>query len=173
MGLKRVKALTLTEVVITIFIFLIICSVIFAILASGKNAWQVAEARIALQQELRKSIDVFVKELRQAGSSAIIGVPADDNWYDVIIFRMPEDVIGGSVAWGSQIQYSLGGLNGKQLLRDQDGEQKVIANNIILFQVRRKAANPNIVEVVLRSDKTTIRGTLIEADLDISVKIRN
>lgn len=171
---KKDLGLTLVEIIITLFILLLLIGAILTVLTTGRISWQIGDVRIELQQELRKGMDWITEELRQGGSSTISDVPADGSWYDTITFRKPEGVIDGNIVWeDEEIQYLLGGLNGRQLLRKVGDEERVLANNILSFQVRRKPLTPDIVEIALQSEKRTIRGHLIELDLNFQLKLRN
>lgn len=170
---RRLRGFMLIEMMIAIFIFLLIAAVMFTILATGRNAWQIGDAQILLQQELRKAMDGIVEELRQSGPTridipAVVGEP-----YNEVTFQIPEDVTFGYVVWGEEIQYLLGGLNGRQLLRRSGGEERVLANDIISLEFSRQPTSPDIVDVALEVDKETIRGTRIDNNLNFQVKLRN
>lgn len=166
---------TLTEMIVGVFIFLILASVMFVILATGRNAWQIGDVRIQLQQELRKGREAMLEDLRQAGISTIVGVPADGNTYNTITFRMPYSVVNGVIVWGEQIQFLLGGLNNRQLLRRRltVNEDRILANDITSLEIIRQSETPKILDITLKADKTTYSGTRIESDLNFQVKLRN
>lgn len=171
---KKTLGFTLIEIMITVFIFLLLVGALFTILITGKTSWQVGNVRIELQQELRKGMDWITEELRQSGSSAISNVPANGTAYPTISFRIPAGVTNGNIVWESdEIQYLLGGLNNRQLLRQVGSEQRVLANNIISLEFSRQSLTSNIVEIALETDKMTVRGHLVELDLDFQVKLRN
>lgn len=170
------KGFTLVELMIVMLIFSIILGAVFAVMNIGKTSWHLGDAQVEMQQEARKGMDWMTKELRQSGSSAIIGVPADGNFYSTITFRVPdEDGIdaNGNIDWGNQISYSLGGLNGQQLLRTVGGESTVLANRVVNLQFGRQVATPNIVEITLQSQKTAIPGHLMSATLNSQIRFRN
>ena len=170
------KGFTLVELMIVMLIFSIILGAMFAVMNMGKASWHSGDTQIQVQQEARKGMDRIVKELRQTGTSTIIGVPPDGNLYNTITFRIPdEDGIdaNGNIEWGNQIAYSLGGLNGQQLLRTEGEGLEVLANRVVNLQFRRQATTPNIVEITLQSQKTTIPGHLISATLNSQIRVRN
>lgn len=174
MGDKKESGFTLVETVVIFFIFLVLIGALLTVLATGKTSWQVGSARIDLQQELRKSMDWIAEELRQGSSSAISDVPVDGAWYSSITFRTPEDVIDGHIIWASDdIQYLLGGSDGRQLLRKQGSEEKILANDIFSFQMRRNPSTPAIVEVALQAQKRTLRGVQITRGAQFKIKLRN
>lgn len=175
------KGFTLVELMVVFLIFTIIMGAIFAVLTMGRTSWYSGNTQVEMQQETRRGMDSMVRELRQSGSTTIVGVPADGNFYNSITFRVPQDADGdgdvldvsGNVEWGNQITYSLGGLGGQQLLRTEGSQVVVLANSIVSLQFRRQAATSNIVEMTLQSQKTTIPGHLIGTTINSEVMLRN
>lgn len=171
---RKKRGITLIEMVVIFSIFLILIGALLTVLATSRTSWQVGSARIDLQQELRKSMDWIAKELRQGGSSTISDVPADGAWYSNITFRTPEDVIDGHIIWASDdIQYVLGDSDGRQLLRKEGSEERVLANDIFSFQIRRNPSTPAIVEVALEAQKRTLRGVQVTRGAQFKIKLRN
>jgi len=172
-NLKQPKGSILIETVVAMAVFLLLLGLVFAILATGKNAWYIEDTSVELQQELRKGIEVMMDDLRQTASSQIVGVTPNGTWYDTITFRKPVNVAGGFIVWSPQTQFILGGLNNRQLLKRIGSDNKVIANNINSLQIRRQWLSRNIIEVSLSSNKTTVKGTQINSNINFQVKIRN
>lgn len=171
---KRDLGFTLVEIMIVVVIFTLLIGTIFTVLATGKTSFQIGNVRIELQQDLRRGMDWITEELRQSGSSTISGVPANGSWYDTITFRIPVGVSGGNIVWETdEIQYLLGGLNNRQLLRKVDSDEKVLANNIISLEFSRQSLSSGIVEIALEAEKETVKGHLVEVDLDFKIKLRN
>lgn len=165
---------SLLELMICLLIATFIIGAMLALSVAGRKSWQIGSACIELYQELRKGMDWITQELREAGYSTITNVPADGLWYNTINFRKPEDVIGSKLIWGSdEIQYLLGGLNNKQLLRKVGSDNKVLANNITSFLLRRTPLTPDMVEVALQGNKTTIKGNNLESKMTFVVQVRN
>ena len=105
--------------------------------------------------------------------STISGVPADGSWYNSITFRVPQTVTDGYLVFGPAIQYVLGGTNNKQLLRKTGGTEKVIANNIVSFQVRRQYASRRMVEIAIEAEKKSPSNQVITLDADFKIELRN
>lgn len=170
---------TLVEIMIVFAIFSIIGAAIFATLTMGRKSWHTGDVQVEMQQEVRKAMNSMVKELRQSGPAVIVGVPADGAPYSAITFQIPEDtdndgdVIDGSgnIEWGSQITYSLGGLNGEQLLRIQSGD-RVLANNIQSLQFTRSGFGEEIT-ITLIAEKDTVFQRILTAALTSQVTLRN
>lgn len=172
---------TLIELMVVIFIFLIISAAVYGILTIGRQSWYIGSTQVELQQEVRRGMDRMIRELRQSGQNTIVDVPADDSSYSTITFQIPEDTDGdgdviddgGNIEWGSQITYSLGGLNNQQLLRSSGGTSTVLANNVINLQFKRSSTTPNILEISLQAEKDTVRGRTIQLTLSSQVSLRN
>lgn len=168
--------LTLIEIMLVVFLFSIILAAIFSVLATGRMSWNAGESQIGVQQAARNGLDSMIKELRQAGISTITDVPSNGINYSSITFQIPTAISATGITWSSSIQYSLGGLNGNQLLRTQAGSQKVLANNISALSFNRSAANPNVVNVSITAQKNTFPGfTARQSTITLSsqVKLRN
>jgi len=169
--LKDSRGFTLSEVLMAAFIFSLLSVACYTIMASSSSSWQVNRARIELQQELRKSQNWMINELRQSGSSVITNVPADGAPYTTITFRTSSGVSGGSVTWSSNtIQFI---RSGTQLQRISGGVTKVLAQNISLLQFRRQGATPNLVEVSLQVQKNVPGSSAISGNLSFKVQVRN
>ena len=176
MNLKKNNGLTLIEIIIVIFLFSIILAAIFTVLATAKTSWKSAGSQLSVQQEARRGLGVVVKELRQARLSTIIGVPADGADYSSITFQIPEDISETGTTWSTNIQYSIGGLNNSQLLRSQDGNQTVLANDVSTLNLRREAAVPDTINISITVQKSTFPGFgIIQSDITLGseVKVRN
>jgi type II secretion system protein J len=171
MPIKDCRGFTLSEVLMSVFIFSILSAACYTIMASSSSSWQVNRVRIQLQQELRKSQSWMMHELRQSGASVITDVLANGNPYTTITFRTSTGVSGGSATWTvNTIQF---GLNGTQLQRVSGGVTKVLAQNISVFQVRRQAATPDLVEVTLQAQRSVPSSPTITANLSFKVQLRN
>ncbi|MDP2921413.1 MAG: prepilin-type N-terminal cleavage/methylation domain-containing protein [Candidatus Omnitrophota bacterium] len=156
--IKKYKGFTLIEIVVVAFLFSIISAAIFSVLATGRNSLTSGESRVGVVQACRNGLDSMIKELRQAGAATITGVPANGTNYSSITFQIPAAIASAGITWSNAIQYSLGGLNGTQLIRTQSGNQKVLANNISAVSFNRSAANPNVVNINITAQKNTFPG---------------
>ncbi len=178
---KKNRGITLVEVMVTVIIFAFILGICYSLLISGSDSWETNSTRIELQQELRKAMDWITQDLRQAGSVAIVDVPANGSTYTSITFRKSAGVSGGNLVWDSSTtRYSLGGTGGTQLLRQVSGQTaSVIAQNIQSLQFSRQTSTSNIVTVSLQAEKKTLRGknlsgkTPIQASMTFKIYLRN
>jgi len=190
---------TLIELMVVALISLIILAVIFGVLSAGRQSWRTGSTQVELQQETRKAMDWMVKELRESG-------PAQANITgggSIITFQVPVDwepdgdVVdnNGNIEWGAEdnlgrsIQYLLGGLNNRQLLRKvlngfpvgaQVGVDRILANNI-----RSDSPPPNalnfgdprgdltVISIELTAQKDAISGRTMQSILNSQVTLRN
>lgn len=170
------KGFTLVEIIIVAFLFSIISAAIFSVLATGRNSLSAGESQMSVQQACRNSLDAMVKELRQTAASKIPDVPANGVNYSSITFQVPTVISATGPTWSADIRYSLGGLNGMQLLRTQSGNQRVMGNNISSLIFNRSAASPNVVNVSVTAQKNTFSGfTARQSTITLTsqVKLRN
>jgi len=173
---KNNKGFTLFEIILVAFLFSIISAAIFSVLATGRNSMSAGESQMSVQQACRNSLDAMVKEMRQTAASKIPDVPATGVNYSSITFQVPTAISATGPTWSSNIQYSLGGLNGTQLLRTQSGNQKVLGNNISSVVFNRSVANPSVVNISVTAQKNTFSGfTARQSSITLTsrVKLRN
>ena len=179
---KKDSGFSLVEIMIAALIFSLLIGVLFTVLTIGKTSFQVGDARIELQQDLRRGMDLITEELPQSGSSQLwtiisgaeVAFPTDGSPHNTIIFKIPAGVTNGNIVWQTdKIQYFLGG--NKQLRRKVGSvlDPKPLANNIISLEFSRQSSTSNIVEIALQSEKETAKGNIINLDLDFKVKLRN
>jgi type II secretory pathway pseudopilin PulG len=171
---KRDEGLTLIEIIVVVFLFSIILASIFTVLATARNSCKSGASQLSVQQEARRGLNVMTKELRQARTSTISGVPPDGTDYSSITFQIPETISEDETTWSSTIQYSVRGLNNTQLLRVQDGNERVLANNVSALGFRR--STPETLDITITAQKNTFPGLgTIQSNLTLGceVKIRN
>lgn len=170
------SGLSLIESIVSIFIFSIILACVFSALASARNSWKSSSAQVSVQQEARRGMAAMIRELRQANLSAITDVPADGMNYNSITFQIPVTITATGTTWSNNIQYYIGGLNGAQLLRTQDGSQRVMANNISSVVFNRPVSAPETINIGITTQLNTFPGfTGIQSSLTLNseVKVRN
>lgn len=172
------RGFTFLELIIVAALSMFLIGAAITISLAGRRSFEIGDALILLQQELRRGESLMVGEFHEGGQATISNVPADGDWYTQIDFKIPMPGEGGvsegRIVWDSTpIQYLLGGTGGTQLLRNDQNGQSVLANDISSFRVRRQTNSPYVVEVALIGEKTTIVGDTVTADLNFSVKLRN
>lgn len=165
------RGVSMIETLVVVLIFTIISGGLISVMTVGDKSWQVNRVKIELQQELRKSMDAMVNDLRQSGGASIVNVPTDGNWYSTITFRKPAGVSAGSIAWdNTTIQFLTS--NG-QLQRVYGANTKIVSQDISSMQFRRFSAAADTLEVALQAQKNTNKGVPIVYDLDFNIQIRN
>lgn len=167
------KGFSLAEMCVVVLISVFLLGGMYTILITGNNAWEIARDRTELHQYLRTALDWMRKDLRQAGSSTVSGVPADGAWHTSITFQIPANVVSGSVVWSSNIQYAIGGTGSQQLIRTIGAQQRVIAQRFNLLRFRRQVSTPNVIEISAQVQKNTPQHGLVSMTRTTQVVIRN
>lgn len=159
----RRRGFTLVEVLIVCLMASIMALAFAVVLRMGARTWISRENQMTLSLELRRGLQSMVRELAQTGTAQLevpgVGaMPADNNFYNTVRFRLPEDTDGngsvldgtGNVEWSAnQIAYALGGVDGQQIQRTQGANVTVLANKVTALQFRRLTATPQILELSL------------------------
>jgi hypothetical protein len=170
---KSLKGISLSELLVTVFIFLSISGALYASFAVGQDSWMVNKAQITLNSELRKTAERVKQDLVQAGAASIVDVPADGEWYQSITFRVPLNVVDGGIVWDSEdIVFSLD-ENNNRLMRTREGVSQVVGQHLIFARFRRAVLTPDILEVSLGASNEELKGDSLESQLDIHIKLRN
>jgi len=162
---------SLVELMVVVMVFSIMVSSIFAVLDSGRRSWNVSEAQIDNQSEARRALGRMTDELTQAGQ-ATVTINATQ---DVISSQVPTSYndATATITWGDQIQYSLGGINGEQLLRTNLNTLaiEIIGNNITTLQFTSLAID--VVGIQLILTKQARSQDTLQLPLNSQVKLRN
>ena len=171
--LRNKASMTLIEMLLCTALFSLIIGACTALLLAGWNSWAISSAQARLSQELSQSVSRMTNEIMQSGASVITNVPADNQWYPQITFSVAQ-ASNGSVVWGPLINYSLGGIDGKQLMRTLNGQAQTVAEDITLLQFSRQTPTPNIVNVQLTASVATNRGSQkLTSTLNFKVFLHN
>lgn len=187
------KAFSLLEVLISVAIFLIIASAMFALLTSGRKAFDMGAAQIDVEQEARRALDYMSKELRQSSDSKINGVAKGANG-NTIIFEIPYDIdndgdviddLSGGIEWSNDaggigtITYTYMGVT-NQITRSLSisGEQIVLASDISSLNFSRPLV-ADTVAIAVTAEKYPFKGfsgptdEKVTVSLNSQVKVRN
>lgn len=149
---------TLVEIMLVSVLLAIMLGSIYTVLNTGRLSMSAGETQLTIQQESRRGLNAMIKELRQTSPSNITDVPADGLEYNSITFQIPSNISVNGTAWSSSIQYSLGGLNGAQLISTQSGSQRVLANYITSVIFTRDAMAADLLSVQVTARKNTFSG---------------
>ena len=113
-------------------------------------------------------------EVTEGSAGSITDVPADDAWYPTFTFRKIAGIVSGAaVLSADEIQYALGGIDGRQLLRRSGGAVRVIANDVLSFRARRSSVYPSVVEFLLWAQHEPVSAPWVDSRVQFKVKMRN
>ena len=93
----------------------------------------------------------------------------------ILQFQVPSAIdASGNITWSGWIQYSIGGLDNEQLIRQDltTGVTDVMANKVSTLQFVSNA-NPPTLTINLTAQDATDYGTLIPVPLSCTVELRN
>ncbi len=169
--MKLSRGFTLVEALVAAGIFVLLFGAIIMIFMSSSDSWQTSSVQLQLQQELRTAMSRMRSDLSQGGVSTITDVPANGNWYVAITFKQTNGVSGGNISWPSDTTHYA--LSGTQLERTVGSATTTIGNSISLFQVRRQAVSPSLIEVSLEAQKDTPKNRLVTDNVNFFVQMRN
>ncbi len=148
--MKITKAFTLIELMIAMAIFSIILGAIYSVLSMGRTSYYTGDIQIAVQQEARKAMDKMTREIREASSVNL------SNNYPFLI-------------QASRIKYE---VNSGQLQKIvEGGSTTVLANDV--GNVQFTLIGGDMVYITLTTQKNTVSGRSLSADLTSQVKLRN
>lgn len=158
--LKDRSGFTIIELMVSLGIFTILIAGIYTVLLIGDSTMRTGLTYIELSQDVRLGIDRMIKELHNARRSTI-SIP-DDSY---ITFQVP----GNS----NIIQYSLGGLDGRQLIRTETGASTVLCNNVQSIQFSPSPFTGSIIFIMLQTQKTSLSRRIVTTALNVNLKVRN
>lgn len=165
-GLKSRKGFTLLEMMIVMAISSMIAYSIFAVMRAGQEQAQSANTRMTIYDGAREGLYKMVQEIRMSAPGRIAILNAGSR----IQFSVPNPAsptnADYTINWNgsSMITYSLGGTNGRQVLRtDPNGNVAVIANDVVALNFTGNAAQPSVVTVSLSVQRTLTNGRVIPA----------
>lgn len=141
---------SLVELMVVLFIFSIVLGATYGVLTMSRTSFKTGDIQIVVQQEARKAMDSIVRELREASSVNL------SSEYPFTI-------------WGERIKYTV--VNG-QLQREVQGElPTALANDV--GNIQFTLLGGDVVSITLTTQKNTIFGRTLTANLTSQVKLRN
>ncbi len=135
---------------IALAIFSIILGAIYSVLNMGRASYYTGDIQIAVQQEARKAMDKMTREIREASSVNL----SDDYPFAVEANRIKYEVNSG------QLQRIV-----------QGGSTTVLANDV--GNVQFTLIGGDMVYITLTTQKNTVLGRSLSADLTSQVNLRN
>ena len=174
------KCYTLVEIMVVMFILAVLAGGIFMVMSSGRQSWDISEARTALQLELRKAMSRISDDLKQSSvNQAFIDSGLTTNFltgvaYPAIYFKVPQGINNatGAIEWNSSsISYAL--VNNTVTRADGAGTLK-ISSNIAGMNFTRIANDVFQIRLSGQKVKAVEHGNVtINATLDSAVAVRN
>jgi prepilin-type N-terminal cleavage/methylation domain-containing protein len=180
------NGITLVEVLVAAFILAIIMSALFLVLNVGEFSNTIAGAKLEVQQEVRRTMDWMVKDLRQTDRMRLLvrdvsGDPLTQNQFnsfgnDVIItYPLFNICIGYSVSgnlWSSnQIGYTYDAVNQRIVRSDSGTGNTWQFNHINSLTFTKTGLNSLLIEIV--GQRTAIGTIAPTFTLQEEVKLRN
>lgn len=135
MGLKNNSGYTLTEIMVSISIFVFICAGLSTILMVGNTSWKTQLANASAQQQIRNSIEMLERDFRSA--SGIIVNQDSENMN--VSFTKPSE---GNVTYSWT--KAIGGDNLNQLIRTSGVKTRIIARDISSLTLTDSASDIKI-----------------------------
>ncbi len=170
--MKNEKGFTLLEAMISIALMGLIAILTLGAFNAGTRAWDVNYTGLRLNKEVRTGIERMTRELRNSDLSRI-SIPQANT----LQFQVPSAIsANGAITWSGWWQYSLGGVNGQQVLRQDmsggGGVTTTIANGVTALQFVANA-NPSTVTITMTAQGTTQYGTVTSVANTGTVQFRN
>ncbi|MFH1201428.1 MAG: prepilin-type N-terminal cleavage/methylation domain-containing protein [Candidatus Omnitrophota bacterium] len=180
------RGLSIVELLVALTLFVIVVGALFLIITPSIDSFQLGDAQLDVEAQLRQALDTMTSELMQTKISKIDDGPvsADNNNYNTIRFAIPHDIDGDGdildsgqiVEWSDQgsapwnIRYI---LSGGQLLRISGGSVTVLGNHISSLIFRRPSINQNIIEISVTAERATAKNRQTSINLSSQIRMRN
>ncbi len=170
--MKNEKGYTLLEAMISVMLMGLIAILTLGAFNAGTRSWDVNYIQLRLNREVRMGLERMTRELRNSDLSRIVIPQAN-----TLQFLIPSSIsANGAITWSGWWQYSLGGINGQQLLLQDisggGGTTTTIANGITNLQFVANA-NPSTVTITITAQGTTQYGTVASMTNTGTVQFRN
>ncbi|MBU2063176.1 MAG: prepilin-type N-terminal cleavage/methylation domain-containing protein [Candidatus Omnitrophica bacterium] len=175
----NMRGFTLVELMVVATIFVMLILAIFAISSGGTRAWFTSEAQMDINMQARRIIQQMTDEISQAGPGrvTITNISASE---DNIIFQMPVSFALGVLTWSDQIQYSLGGINGQQIVRARIDpatsvvlETQTFANYVTALRFNYIDTEQDALAITLTLIRQSVAGDNLQIQLNSQVAFRN
>lgn len=164
------KGFTMLEMMVSVMIMSIITLITMQAFTIGSRLSDVAYTQSRVSGESRMAVERLSRELRNSTMTRIT-IPQ----LSILQFQVPSAIdASGNITWSGWIQYSIGGLNNEQLIRQDltTGVTDVMANKVSTLQFVSNA-NPPTLTINLTAQDATDYGTLIPVPLSCTVELRN
>jgi len=144
----------LVELMITMSVFVLL------VLAAGTMFDRSGESldwnfhRVALQEELRRTIATMTREIRESSPSSPNPITTGPN---TITFQIPTNVAGNTVTGWTSISYGLGPNN--TVSRTANGQVTIIGSSVqgLRFTYPFNSTSPRTVQIQITGVRTTLK----------------
>ena len=173
---RNKRGMSLAELMVTIPILSLIILALYLVFNTGQYSYRTENARMELNQELRRTMDWMMQDLPEGGLSTLstTEIPADGQPHSSITFKTATGVSSGETQWSTNtIQYLLNPSDNSQLIRRSGGVDKIIASNVTSFSVTRQASSPRVIEVSLTVSQKVIGNRNQTQTLNFQIDLRN
>ena len=164
------RGFTLIEIVVCIGIIFVIIGAIFYVFKAGREFISTVSLKLELLNEARNALRFMEKEIITSRVS-FLNIPADDNFYNSLTFKIPQDIDeDGNITWSPDITYS---LNGGNLVRTQEDNTQIIMSGITDLKFRIRSTLPQVLEIYITASKNTSWMKTITVNLSTKIRLRN
>ena len=155
------RGFTLAEMMITIAVMGIVSSVLWVVFIQGFRMWRINKAEIEVSRNARISLDIMLKNLREAQASTVeISSEGSNPPYSKVSFTNIDDEVVEIFQEGNKAYISI------------DGDDKRFAENIRnLFFSPVESGDENVISVGVCVEQVTYEGKMKTARLS-SQKVR-
>jgi hypothetical protein len=170
MKLNRESGFTLLEGMVSTFLMSIVVLLTMQAFHSGARIHDTTYNQSRLSGEARTAMERMTRELRNSTLTRVLMPQAG-----MLQFQVPAAIdANGNITWSGWFQYSLGGQDGEQLLRQDitSGATEVLANKITNLQFTVNA-NPATMTITMTSQDATDYGITLPVALSGTVDFRN
>jgi len=173
------RGFSMVELMVVSTIFVVIILSVIAVSIGGNRAWVTSEAQIDINTQARRIMRRLTDELSQAGPGMVTITTISAN-EDNITFQMPVSFAAGVITWSDQIRYSLGGINGEQIVRTTINpatlaviSTETFANYVTTLQFSYTDTEQDAVAITLGLGRQSLVGDTLQMQLDSQVAFRN
>lgn len=172
MKLNR-KGISLIEVMIMMTITAIMMMASGIVTFRSIQNWQDSHTIITVHDDMVNGLRQMVREIREAGAASPSGIIVSGPGSDTINFEIPATMNeSGPLTWET-ISYTLGGDDGKQLIRTDNSGSRTFSTNMADLTFDYDPAVPKVVGIALVGERESQNGRLITRQLSSQVTVRN
>lgn len=155
------KGVTIVEMMVSLAVFATLVAGVYTVLIVFDSTTSSSLTYIELSQYTRIGIDMMAKELRGAMLNTV-SIPNANT----IVFQTPSSN-------SNNIQYSLGGIEGKQLIRTVSGTTAILCNNVEDIEFGPSPFSGKMVSIDLKMQKDSSCQQNLTSFANINVSPRN